>query len=328
MDLAQFGIESNAHNDWYGEAIQLRYCGAPSDDPECPGLWPYIDSDGTPHHGGIPQAANLSAHAAKVAADVERFLPADFDGFLVIDEEQWYPWALTHQKQEYINASEDFVRQRNPSWSAEKVTQTAASEWQEAAVAWWATTLQVATRVRPRAKVGYYEFPGCYAGLAAAGQPPGCTNDIRAMNDGLLKPILEASTAFFPSIYLYWPTDSSDPASLKILNTARYVQDELAEAVRVREALSKPDTPIMAYTMYQTMFDPPNKSLPVHPMPMPELLKEYNTTRQFPGVDGLVLWGGSTSTATPARCRQLQRYVLDTLGPFIKRLKVDDHGSW
>ena len=148
------------------------------------------------------------------------------------------------------------------------------------------------------------------------------------MNDGLLKPILEASTAFFPSIYLYWPTDSSDPASLKILNTARYVQDELAEAVRVREALSKPDTPIMAYTMYQTMFDPPNKSLPVHPMPMPELLKEYNTTRRFPGVDGLILWGGSTSTATPARCRQLQRYVLDTLGPFIKRLKVDDHGSW
>ena len=140
------------------------------------------------------------------------------------------------------------------------------------------------------------------------------------MNDGILKPIFEASTAFFPSIYLYWPTDASDPASLRILNSRRYVQDELAEAVRVRKALSKHRTPIMAYTMFQTMFDPPNKSLPVHLMPMSELQKEFNTTRQFPGVDGIVLWSSSTSTETSARCKQMQHYVLNTLGPFSKML--------
>eukprot|EP01051_Picozoa_sp_SAG22_P001586 SAG22_NODE_63_length_23302_cov_17.506551_18_plen_813_part_00 len=324
MDLAKFGIESNEHNDWYGDTMQLRYCGAPSDDPECPGLWPYIDADGKPHHGGIPQAANISAHTAKVAADMQHFLPVGFDGYFVIDMEQWYPWALAHQKPEYKNASEHFVRKRHPTWSAQKVTQTAASEWQAAAVAWWTVTLQVATRVRPRAKIGYYEFPGCYAGFAATAQPPGCTNDIQMMNDGLLKPILEASTAFFPSIYLYWPTDAADPPSLRILNTRRYVQDELAEAVRVRKALSKHDAPIMAYTMFEQMIDPPNKSLPVHPMPMSELQKELNTTRHFPGVDGIVLWSSSTSTETPARCKQMHHYVLNTLGPFIKMLSSDD----
>ena len=98
------------------------------------------------------------------------------------------------------------------------------------------------------------------------------------------------------------------------------MQDELAEAVRVRQALSKHDTPIMAYTMFQTMFDPPNKSLPVHLMPMSELQKEFNTTQQFPGVDGIVLWSSSTSTETPTRCRQMQHYLLNPLGPFIEML--------
>jgi hyaluronoglucosaminidase len=176
FDLEKFGITANAGNAWWGSRIQCRYCGAPQDDAQCPGLWPYFVGDKA-YHGGIPQAANLTAHAAKVAVDMERFLPEPgFDGLVAIDMENWYPFPLRSASKAYITASEAWVKRQHPSWGASAVAKQASAEWGTAAIEWWATVLRVTRAVRPKAKVGFYNFPSCYAGFSAASDPPGCTS--------------------------------------------------------------------------------------------------------------------------------------------------------
>ena len=288
FDLQRFGIAANAGNAWWGDRIQCRYCGAPQDDVQCPGLWPYFVGDKA-YHGGIPQAGNLTQHAAQVAADVRRFTAADFDGLLAIDMENWYPFPLSSQHAAYITASEARVKRQHPSWGAAAVSKQAGAEWGKAAVEWWATVLRVTRAVRPKARVGFYNFPSCYAGFSAAADPPGCTATIQAMNDGLLDPILREATVFLPSVYLEWGRGPNASAADKFEDTPRYVQDNLAEALRVRRAQNRPDVAVYAYTMWQSTSDPKEESEPIRTLPRSELAKELNTSR-LEGVDGVVLY--------------------------------------
>ena len=109
------------------------------------------------------------------------------------------------------------------------------------------------------------------------------------MNDGLLDPILREATAFFPAVYLEWGRGPNASAADKFENTPRFVQDNFAEALRVRRAQGRPEVAVFAYTMFQETADPKAESDPIRTLPRSELAKELNTSKMN-GVDGVVLY--------------------------------------
>ncbi len=76
-----------------GNATQ---CGSSCTQPNCTswsaGLWPSISDDGQPVNGGVPQAANLTAHLEVVAAQLPGWLPdPNWAGNAVFDFEDYTP---------------------------------------------------------------------------------------------------------------------------------------------------------------------------------------------------------------------------------------------
>lgn len=83
-DLSQWLITS-------GNVTQTgNDCGQPGCTAWTQGLWPTIDNNGKPVNGGVPQAANLSAHLAALEETIVGWLPDPlWDGNAVFDFENW-----------------------------------------------------------------------------------------------------------------------------------------------------------------------------------------------------------------------------------------------
>ena len=69
--LQSFGIRTNAHAGYYGplSSDAVNTLGAF-------GLWPRISASGEHLNGGLPQRGNLTRHLARVARDIERYMPS------------------------------------------------------------------------------------------------------------------------------------------------------------------------------------------------------------------------------------------------------------
>jgi hypothetical protein len=114
---------------------------------------------GREEHGGVPQRANLSAHLAELARDIQRDIPdLNFSGWAVLDYEAWDPvWELT--KPEYREASKEIVRRNSPGRPDADVERLAKANYESGAKRFMLDTLKEAKRLRPKAKWGYYAFP-------------------------------------------------------------------------------------------------------------------------------------------------------------------------
>ncbi|XP_045161099.2 hyaluronidase-1-like isoform X2 [Mercenaria mercenaria] len=135
LDLSYFDIVANHNETFEGEEIVIFYGSSL-------GLLPSIDAHGKFIHGGLPQLANITAHLAKVARDVEHYMPSvDFTGLAVIDWESWRPiFARDNYNQgmrRYIQASENLVRKLHPDWSKKKIENEARKEFETAARLSW-----------------------------------------------------------------------------------------------------------------------------------------------------------------------------------------------
>lgn len=82
-------------------------------------------------NGGLPQLANLSAHAAKLAADVAKVAPAaGFGGFLVQDYESWTPqWNLTSDL--YRNQSVLLAQAQHPNLTGAALLARAQADYEQ-----------------------------------------------------------------------------------------------------------------------------------------------------------------------------------------------------
>ena len=155
--------------------------------PSALGLLPWIipmddprpDQRGTFRNGGLPQTANLSAHAAVLTQEIRAAIPdPGFSGNCVVDYEDWAPiwpgdgalfgrWSGTCGQGGvwsgpcglYRNASLRKVKSAHPSWSADEVEAVAKREWEAGATAFMRATLLTARAVRPKCRWGYYGYP-------------------------------------------------------------------------------------------------------------------------------------------------------------------------
>jgi hypothetical protein len=181
--LSQFGIAANARNAQNGDVVTILGGGSlEGQHRQGPFMdWPKISKDGTMQNGGLPQRANLSAAMHRIDAAIAA-LPPGFHGSLYFDMESWDPlWGMTPPQ--YRNASLAWVLQRHPGLSRGAAIAQAQTEYEAAAKSWMMAPLQSVRRQRPRALVGYYNYPKCADRMQCEQYPAG--SNASAMNDQL-----------------------------------------------------------------------------------------------------------------------------------------------
>ncbi|VDO51208.1 unnamed protein product [Haemonchus placei] len=200
--------------------------------------------------------------------------------------------------QVYKKQSIAFVKARFPELSRKEANKQAEKEFNKAAREFFTQTLQLAVKLRPKGRWGYYDYPFCNGNAGDLPDDFSCKEEAKRYNNKLAF-IYNASTALFPSIYLNGkktPTQSF-----------RYVQALLKETKRIaNEQKRRPN--FFAYTKFE--YDPRTDYTWFYNK------EDLCSTVKQPadlGARGLVLW--STSTDMKDRCYGIANYVDTQFGP-------------
>eukprot|EP01048_Picozoa_sp_COSAG05_P016453 COSAG05_NODE_2118_length_3536_cov_3.709340_2_plen_252_part_00 len=151
-------------------------CGpACTNPPDCQdwrmGLFPSLKG-GDVINGGVPQAANLSAHLLKLRETVPLLIPdPDWDGLAVFDFEEWQPvWELMTaggvaggwHSIAYQQYSVNLTRLAHPHVTNEsELAAMAKASYEAAATDFLVQTLRTCRAIRPRALWGFYGYRAC-----------------------------------------------------------------------------------------------------------------------------------------------------------------------
>ncbi|XP_045386113.1 hyaluronidase-1 isoform X1 [Lemur catta] len=298
VDVSVFDVLVNPGQTFHGPDVTLFYSSQL-------GTYPYYTPAGEPVFGGLPQNASLDAHLAHTFQDILAAMPApDFSGLAVIDWEAWRPrWAFDWDTKDiYRQRSEALVQAQHPDWPAPWVEKEAKDQFQRAAQAWMAGTLQLGWALRPLGLWGFYGFPNCYNyDFSSPNYTGQCPPGIRDQNDQLGW-LWRHSHALYPSIYM--------PAALEGTGKAQmYVRHRVGEAFRVAAAARDSNLPVLPYA--QIFYDMTNHFLPL------EELEHSLGESAAQGAAGVVLWVSWEDTRTKESCQAIKEYVDTTLGPFI-----------
>ncbi|XP_010588078.2 hyaluronidase-1 isoform X2 [Loxodonta africana] len=298
VDVSVFDVVVNPGQTFRGPDMTIFYSSQL-------GTYPYYTPTGEPIFGGLPQNASLDTHLAQTHQDILAAVPApDFSGLAVIDWEAWRPrWAFNWDAKDiYRKRSRELVQAQHPDWPSSWVEATAQDQFQRAAQAWMAGTLQLGWALRPRGLWGFYGFPDCYNHDFLSPNYTGqCPLGIRAQNDQLGW-LWGRSRALYPSIYL--------PVALEGTRKAQmYVRHRVGEAFRVAMSAGDTDLPVLPYA--QIVYNMTNRFLPL------DELEHSLGESAAQGAAGVVLWVSWENTRTKESCQAIKEYVDATLGPFI-----------
>lgn len=243
VDVSVFDVIANKEQSFQGLNMTIFYNWQL-------GTYPYYTATGEAVYGGLPQNASLVTHLAHAFQDIKAVMPEpDFSGLAVIDWEAWRPrWAFNWDSKDiYRQRSMALVQAEHPDWPETLVETVAQDQFQEAAQAWMAGTLQLGQVLRPRGLWGYYGFPDCYNyDFLSSNYTGQCSLNIRDQNDQL-EWLWNQSYALYPSIYL-------PPALMGTGKAQLYVRHRVQEAFRVASASRDPSVPILPYVQifYET----------------------------------------------------------------------------
>uniref|UniRef100_A0A7I4Y7E6 Hyaluronidase n=1 Tax=Haemonchus contortus TaxID=6289 RepID=A0A7I4Y7E6_HAECO len=302
IPLSKFEIAHNEGQHFFGDAVVVFYQSKFA-------LYPYYENNdpNRPINGGLPQNISLQAHLDAVAQQIQNDIPnPNFDGIAVIDLEAWRPLYKMNwdEKQVYKDQSVQLVLQNDPSLSTEQAEVLAEEQFDQAARNFFVETLRVARELRPRGHWGYYEYPFCNADAGDRPDDYSCTTTAQEYNDQL-GPIYDASTALFPSIYLYG--DKTTEQSF------RFVQAVLTETNRIANQQGR-RLKFFPYTKIEYDSD-------ANPTWFYNESDLCNTVKQPAdlGASGIVVWG--TSKNMKDRCNGVANYIDTQFGPFLLNIR-------
>ena len=315
---------------WDITAGNLTQTGVDCDQPNCTawtqGLWPTIGDNGEVFNGGVPQAANLTAHLENIRATMGGWLPdPEWAGNAVFDFEDWTPvWAQNNNPSwwhgvRYQNLSIALVGAAHPTWNSSQILAAAQEEFEAAAVAFFVQTLQLCRALRPHAAWGFYGLPASAPGPCVANGPdpspqcgyrnPAAGPALRAENDAIAA-VWAASSGIFPSIYIPAGHNTSDWFS----RNADYIAGMAEEAARLASTNAPPGSQVpvrpFAWNYYhdgESLLLPADMAASIN-APLPA------------GADGVVLWG----SPTPDQNSEMTTYVNSTLGPLALEAVTTD----
>ncbi|KAI6238076.1 Hyaluronidase [Aphelenchoides fujianensis] len=260
-------------------------------------------------NGGVPQAANFTAHFAQIKADIDERMPnASFDGLAVVDYEAWRPvWELNHSSRRvYQKLSMELVEKKCPGCSKEEIARRAQEELEEASKTFLLKTLEYAKKLRPNAKWAFWEYPLCDNTVGYANYSLHCTDMYLRANRKLMY-LYEASDVLLPKIYFYGSPIEKGRRQF-------HVHGELHQAFEINKALRPHPKLVYAYAKFEYAIKWNDSSQPVRELFYSK--EDLCTTLKYAselGVDGVVLW--STSARMGARCDLLEGYLKNFLGP-------------
>ena len=178
------------------------------------GRYPYVNSSGGLVNGGLPQspAFDLLAHLAQVRADLRAFAAVAGDAapghsspvaaagdraYCCIDWEAAYPMLELGSNKRNMNLSMALAKRGSPAATDAELAQIAVREFNGAVQRLWLETLTTAQEAVPACNWGFYGLPRIYS------MGGGYSDDQKALHDRLL-PLLAASDALYPSVYLHY----------------------------------------------------------------------------------------------------------------------------
>ena len=343
-ELAAAGFNLHAVFNWSphdGEQPSAWNCSTPLIPNQTKGpcilsLWPLIAGAGAPGksnvNGGVPQAANLTAHQELLRRTLPGAVSADFDGIAAIDFENWTPiWENDGSHDAWHSAayrqlSLQLVVDKHPSLSHAQAQAQAKQNFEHAAVDFFVQTLRVCREVRPRARWGFYGFPnsefypcdnqGCgYSSLRAG-------RTLRGRND-LLQPLWDEVDVILPSIYMQILPGNTPSSSRNAYINHGMVNNTVTEALRLSKNSRQPPPAVFAfmYSFYNSQTQ--NVTLTA---------ADTKASVEIPyylGADGLVVWGDpgyiGKELHHPHRVAQFQQYFDSTLAPELKRFAAHHH---
>jgi len=290
FDLDKFNIVHNENNNFRGSKVNIYYR---------PGAFPNYDSAGKPLNGGIPQRGDLSLHVATLKKEITSYQAANYSGVSVMDFEDYLPEYNGYLPKIFREASMNWAKQMHPDWSYDQLTNLSTETFNDEIKPYFKLPLTINQNLTEKAMVGYYHYPYCKNYDAPYNK---CKTDMQALNDRLQDTIFEASTALYPSAYIF-----KEHGDL-YYNHLKTVFDETERVNRI-------NLPILPYYWYRyhndnTTYLPNNTAL--HTL---WLMKSR-------GYQGVMIWGSdhTSDLGTKPNCIKFQNYVESFLGPTLKCL--------
>eukprot|EP01047_Picozoa_sp_COSAG01_P062161 COSAG01_NODE_7864_length_3019_cov_76.927080_4_plen_294_part_00 len=206
------------------------------------GHYPYVNSSGGYVNGGLPQspAFDLGQHLRKVRADLRSFAavagPATPGvdperAYCCIDWESAYPLLELGSNARIMNLSMALAKRGSPSASDAELAGIAVRAFNGAVERLWLQTLQTAQEVLPACSWGFYGLPRIFK------MGGGYSADERALHDRL-SPLLAASDALYPSVYLHYRSAARGDAAWQ--HNSWLVRSTVQEGRRMLSQLPPP----------------------------------------------------------------------------------------
>jgi len=273
-------------------------------------------------------------HLNKIRADMNRWIPEDFTGLVVIDYERWRPnWDRTRNERndaapetaedhdfllDWRDAIRDTRREEYYSHGQDTRLQFVYDTYDESALRFYVETIRECKRLRPNAKWSYFNFPKLRymcdetpRGTIGYGD---LTHHASAINDKMQE-LFDEMDVIVPSIYPQkWTVEGDNFVDFLPQNKQNrspgneaFVSSMVAEAMRLGQG--KPVYPIVSMQYY----------FGINPRPW---LNELNIRQAIEvsrnaGASGLILW---EDVVTPQEWDNLQAMIYDRLAPIIIEL--------
>ncbi|NWX17305.1 HYAL2 protein, partial [Aegotheles bennettii] len=301
FDFSFFDLAATPNEGFVGQNLTIFY-------KDRLGLYPYYTSQGVAVNGGLPQNSSLSDHLAHLQKSIEKYIPFPaLEGLAIIDWEEWRPiWARNWKpKDVYREVSQQLVRQRQPTWSAEQVNKQAVFEFELAARQFMVSTLRVAKSFRPKQLWGFYLFPDCYNHdysknkESYTGQCP----DVEKTRNDQLSWLWKESTALYPSIYL-------DLLLASTPNSRKFVRARVMEAVRISKQHHE------GYSLPVFVYARPTYTRRLDVLSQLDLISTIGESAAL-GAAGAIFWGDTDYTKNRTSCQIIKNYLEGDLGRYI-----------
>ncbi|XP_012218282.1 hyaluronidase-like [Linepithema humile] len=300
-DLKDFGIRQNVEDKFRGEEIAILYD---------PGMFPALltDKNGVviKRNGGVPQEGDLKTHLEVFRKHLVKQIPDEsFSGVGVIDFESWRPifrqnWASLEP---YKTLSIKLERERHLFWSEAAIKKEAKRRFEKYGRIFMEETLKMAKKLRSKGAWGYYGYPHCFN--QTPNQPTAHCNRAVLLENDETSWLFALEDVHLPSVYLRQGIKEGDRPG--------FVKGRVSEALRLAAKTSRRQQ-VLPYHWFKYQ-DNRNKFLTKK-----DAENTINTISNL-GADGLIIWGSSEDTDTEQKCKDLQQYVREILGPAIKRIK-------
>ncbi|CAK6952553.1 hyaluronidase-2 [Scomber scombrus] len=273
------------------------------------GTYPYYEPDKTQRNGGLPQVASLKQHIDKMPGNVHKYIRDEYaKGLAVIDWEEWRPlWVRNWDtKDVYRTHSRELVRQKNPTWSEERVSKVAQQEFEMSARQFMLETLKTAKHLRPNQLWGFYLFPDCYNHdyMRTLESYTGRCPDVEVVRNDQLKWLWTESTALFPSIYMGTVLRSSTSGR-------QFVRNRVKEGMRLASSGDGLARPVFVYTRPTYA----NSLIQLTEMDLVSTIGESVAL----GAAGIILWGDAVYASNKTSCSDLNSYLQ---GPLVSSVRM------